>query len=262
MIPKEFKDTIQHYGEYESIVLKKPNGVFITNGELFDEKKPKDEWYNELSEIFEREYRFLSNKNIYFIGCGFECYLEHYPKRLGKYLNEYNEALEIDFLLNEYNLISSNEIFEFASEKLKEEIKISYRKQKEFLEDKILELGYEFFKSTSDNINQKYDYRKIKTISTSKPPLDLSETSMSEKIIYLELLGIIDFIKAKPKMGISNNGLASVLSAITGGKTETIQSYINPINNPMVSQKNNPLNKEKNVLKVKKILIELGIKPK
>lgn len=91
--------------------------------------------------------------------------------------------------------------------------------------------------------------------------IDLSDTKDTEKIIYLHELGILDLLK-RSGFNYSTNSLAVIVSAFTGIKRETAQSYLNPINNPDVkSTKNNPLSKEKNVQKVKQKLKELGFKP-
>ena len=91
--------------------------------------------------------------------------------------------------------------------------------------------------------------------------IDLSNTKGTEKIIMLKQLGILDFLKEKQPFNLSTNALASALSGITGIETSTLQSYINPINNPSAIQKNNPLNSEKSVNKVTQKLISIGFNP-
>lgn len=97
---------------------------------------------------------------------------------------------------------------------------------------------------------------KLNTI----PVIDLSNIKATDKIIYLYKLGVLDFLKKQQPFISSNNSLASVLSAITGEKSETLQSYLNPIYSDNTSQKNNPLTKENNVSKVENQLIKLGFK--
>ncbi|AWG20201.1 hypothetical protein FFWV33_01000 [Flavobacterium faecale] len=94
----------------------------------------------------------------------------------------------------------------------------------------------------------------IKTIPTLA--FDLSDCTATEKIIYLQKLGIIDFLRKNNHVSI--NGLASALSAITGEKPTTIQSAINPIISRDAGQKNNPFNSENTVQKVEKQLIKIG----
>jgi hypothetical protein len=89
-------------------------------------------------------------------------------------------------------------------------------------------------------------------------PLDLSDSSAVEKIIYLNELGIIDFLRTKTKAGISNGGLASVLSGITGIKAETIKPSLNRLSNNDTDDKNHPYRTQKTVDKIKLFLSQLG----
>ena len=84
----------------------------------------------------------------------------------------------------------------------------------------------------------------------------LSDTTATEKIIYLQKLGVIDFLRDKNNVSI--NGLATVLSATTGAKIETLQPMLNPIISQNAGQKNNPLNSKNTVSKVEKQLINIG----
>ena len=90
--------------------------------------------------------------------------------------------------------------------------------------------------------------------------IDLSDTTATEKIIYLQKLGVIDFLRTKQPFLSSINSLATILSAITGVKPETkhIQSMLNPIISKEAGQKNNPLNSKNTVSKVEKQLINIG----
>ena len=87
--------------------------------------------------------------------------------------------------------------------------------------------------------------------------IDLSDTSTTEKIIYLKKLGVLDFLKDQQPFLSSTNKLATVLSAITGAKPTTIQSMINPIFSKNIENKNNPLNSVKTVKKVEHRLIDI-----
>ena len=86
----------------------------------------------------------------------------------------------------------------------------------------------------------------------------MSDTSAVEKIIYLNELGIIDFLRTKAKAGISNGGLASVLSGITGVKPETIKPSLNRLSNNDIADKNHPYSTQKTVDKIKVFLTKLG----
>ena len=94
--------------------------------------------------------------------------------------------------------------------------------------------------------------------STETEAMNLSDTTATEKIIYLQKLGVIDFLRTKQPFNTSINSLASVLSAVTGSKTSTIQPMINPILSKKVVDKNNPMNSTKTVEKVESQLINIG----
>ena len=71
----------------------------------------------------------------------------------------------------------------------------------------------------------------------------------------------LDFLKSKQPFIQSTYKLAEAISGFTGEKTETIQSYINPMNDSTNLQKNNPMTKQKTVSKVNQRLISIGFNP-
>lgn len=93
-------------------------------------------------------------------------------------------------------------------------------------------------------------------------PLDLSESSGVEKIIYLNELGIIDFLRTKPEFIGSTNLMATVLSAITGEKATTLQTSLNKLINNDTDDKNHPYRTKKTVNKIQQTLIDKNIKHK
>ena len=103
-----------------------------------------------------------------------------------------------------------------------------------------------------NEINEKASNKALASIDL----IDLSDTTAVEKIIYLEKLGVLDFLRNKQH--ISTNGLASALSAITGEKITTVQPMLNAIFNKQAGQKNNPLESTNTVKKVKKHLNDIG----
>jgi hypothetical protein len=115
---------------------------------------------------------------------------------------------------------------------------------------KVLKAIYQFLLSKQYTISSKLNNFEI----------DLSNTTATEKIIYLQKLGVIDFLRKKQPFNTSINSLAIILSAITGVNPETkhIQSMLNPIISKEAGQKNNPLNSKNAVLKVENQLINIG----
>lgn len=88
--------------------------------------------------------------------------------------------------------------------------------------------------------------------------LDLSHTGASEKIIYLNELGIIDFLREKEPFKRSINKLAIVLSAITDEKSVTLQSALNSMLTNTNSEQKNPYYSAYSAPKVQANLINLG----
>lgn len=90
--------------------------------------------------------------------------------------------------------------------------------------------------------------------------IDFSDTSITSKIIFLEKLGIVHFLRKQQPFNTSVNSMATAISAITGGKVSTIQSMLNPMMSKEVESKNNPMNSIKTVNVVENKLIQIGYK--
>jgi hypothetical protein len=88
--------------------------------------------------------------------------------------------------------------------------------------------------------------------------IDYSEENNVSKIIFLEKLGIIDELRKKAPFNTSINSLASILSAITGSKSTTIQPMLNAMLTKDNYEKNNPLRSEKTVKIVLNKLANIG----
>eukprot|EP01038_Epipyxis_sp_PR26KG_P018315 gene18315-25784_t len=85
------------------------------------------------------------------------------------------------------------------------------------------------------------------SVKEKEEPIDMSDTSITSKIIYLEKLGIISFLRKQEPFSTSVNSMATAISAITGGKSTTIQSMLNPMLSTEVDGKNNPMNSNNTV---------------
>lgn len=88
--------------------------------------------------------------------------------------------------------------------------------------------------------------------------LDLTSTSVVQKIIYLNELGVLDYLREKQPFLNSIHSLAVVLSTITGEKSITIQPILNVLYGQTVIQKNNPYKSQKSVNEVKANLEKIG----
>ena len=259
MIPKEFTNTQNLYRVFEDDMNCLPPDV-PADAEVIKNSHTGKFWDYDLSKTFQTDYEYLIENKNFFIGCTLDIYKKYYSQRLQEYLKNTSDALEIDFIISDYNSLEEASIFSFASESLKENMKVSMRRIKEFLDEKIKELGFKIDKKSNDKVTS-YTYSKDldNRIISKEILIDLSETSAVQKIIYLQKLGILDFLRDQTKKGISINKLATVLSAITGEKAQTIQPMINPINNKSVNQRNNPfVSNKKQVEIITNKLIDYG----
>lgn len=79
-----------------------------------------------------------------------------------------------------------------------------------------------------------------------------------KRIVYLEKLGILDFLKKSNPFSTSVNMMANVLGSIIDAKPSSIQPLLNPLLSKDVDSKNNPLNSAKNVMAVESYLMKIG----
>lgn len=186
-------------------------------------------------------------KGVYFNGTIFDLTI-----KIESFYSEQSEESKNSFL----NWLK----FEFLAERLR--VKKLQKEQK----SKIKKFaGYEECVIGTEELNQKNKFlkkwveeKKFISVTDKFVEIDLSNTSATEKIIYLQKLGVIEFLKSKQPFESSTNSLATVLSAITGEKAGTIQSMINPLLGKELEGKNNPMNSTKTVAKVESQLIHIG----
>ncbi|MFV8361459.1 hypothetical protein [Flavobacterium sp. LS1P3] len=114
----------------------------------------------------------------------------------------------------------------------------------------------EFIESVFENFNF------IKLEQAESEPDDLSDTNTVQKIIYLNELGIIDFLRTKPEFMGSVNLMATILSSVTGVKATTLQSSLNRLVNDDKEDKNHPYATKSTVNKVRQTLINKNITTK
>jgi len=176
-------------------------------------------------------YEASKIENIFFEYCPYSVYKHYYKKRLREYTEDDKTRAftEIEFIeseIKQITFLSEN----FYNTNYHQDLKLGFEKKLKFLQKK----------------KDKYYYN-----NDSREILDLSNTSAKEKIVFLNELKIIDFLKENSEFSTSTNRLATLLSAITGEKAETLQSYLNPMVSKLTDQKNNPYINEKLVQKVK-----------
>ena len=94
---------------------------------------------------------------------------------------------------------------------------------------------------------------------TESKLLDLSDTNAVQKLIYLNELGIIDFLRTKNEFLGSVNLMATILSSVTGVKAATLQTSLNRLINNDTDDKNHPYATKNTVNKVRQTLINKNI---
>lgn len=248
--------TIETYLEYEVKDIKSvikissdtPNDIKELYELIFAKKDYSFEFENIKNEINQNLFlliKFSNENNIFFNCCSDLVYKNTFDNRFNDFKENYfNDDLK-DFVSYEYQ----NDNFYFEYEKSE----LLSKKNKKILE-KFKENKIHFINSLYKNEfkNQQPDFEAI----------DLSDKTATEKIIYLHKLGVIDFLREQEPFKYSINSLATVLSAVTGEKSGTIQPMINPMLSEFNDQKNNPLNSKKAVPKVEQQLIKIGFKLK
>lgn len=88
--------------------------------------------------------------------------------------------------------------------------------------------------------------------------IDLSDTKDIDKILYLQKLGIIDFLRGQQPFTSVPDKVSQILSAITGIKIDSIRPMVRPIINNDLDDSKNPLNSKNAVGRVQKQLINIG----
>lgn len=148
---------------------------------------------------------------------------------------------------------------------------------KKFLEDYGMEIIKTPFKEKFDNlissIETSLDTDELKFINqlqnnnnnptkTDALENDFSDNEPKERLIILEKLKIIDFIKSIQTSPEKISQTAEILSAITGIKSSTLYTYLRPMISPNAdyNDKNNPYKNNENVLNANKIIQKFKIK--
>jgi len=140
---------------------------------------------------------------------------------------------------------------------------------------KILDIGGMFFVKETYNIRlfrfilieelkKVEDKNRTNLLTEDEIPLDISNTKATEKIVYLNELGIIDLLRSQKPFEDSVNRLATILSAITDENVTTLQPVLNALLARTNSEEKNPYNSksQKTIQKVKSQLIAIGFKIK
>lgn len=133
--------------------------------------------------------------------------------------------------------------------------------------DVVINEMYRYLESNEDftlpdkNIRlKKFFYSEISPSDKNLVEDDEFNSKATEKLIMLEKMGIIDFLRENKDFIGSTNLMSKFLSQITGEKTSTIQPSLSAIINNDLDNKNNPFSRVKTVEKATQKLASLGIK--
>ena len=118
----------------------------------------------------------------------------------------------------------------------------------------------EFLFKQLDALNEKTKNIQAEKEEEIELEIDLSGTTIGNKILFLHKLGVIDFLRESEPFNMSVNKLATILSAITDVDTKSLQPVLNPLISEIkeIVNKNNPYYNPKNVQKVEQTLIQIG----
>jgi len=232
---------------------------------------------NDLIKLFESDNTFEIRKEIHKITDGlkldllvelnrvyyFEYLINKHQKQVGKIPTESNKDFikrlkdegfdEVENFVEFYIYSLKNGLLEYSKTQLKIE-NVSIKSHWELKNE-----SYIFEDILNEYLNEIYQKQNQQP---EPETIDLSDTTATEKIIYLHKLGVIDFLRKQQPFNTSINSLATVLSAVTGANSRTIQSMLNAMLSKNVNDKNNPLNSQKPTNKVIKQLIQIGFESK
>lgn len=123
----------------------------------------------------------------------------------------------------------------------------------------------EFIKSEIElekKILERFQPQQTTAPELGNPELDFSDNSDKVKLIMLEKLGIIEYIKTIQTKPNTISHTSEILSAITGIETKTLNTYLYPMLRPYRDDedKNSPYKNPENLEKAERELIKLKIK--
>lgn len=236
---KDLRNLVEIY-EYLSIEIKNLYHLILKNEDYLSEfKKLKKALNKDLLLLI----KFSLENEIFFNRCSHLVYIKCFESRFKEYKEKYFDDDLRSFFENEiqkgklYPKLYSHRVISKKNNKILNDFKT---KKIEFIKELYIKKGL--------NKNEIED----------SIILDFENTTATEKIIYLHNLGVIEFLRTKKPFNTSVNSLATVLSAITGAKSGTVQPMLNAMLGKNVDDKNNPLNSPKPVFKVENQLIKIG----
>ena len=156
-------------------------------------------------------------------------FISHINGEIEKFYPHNNNSVESNFIIENLNKI------------------------REFLNVNILTLGMEI---TNNNIKN-----SLTLNNNTLPEYDFSDNEDKVKLIILEKLGVIDYIKSIQQKPETISHTAEILSTFTGIKSESLYTYLRPMicNVRDDKDKNSPYNNAENLPKANRQILKLKI---
>jgi hypothetical protein len=117
---------------------------------------------------------------------------------------------------------------------------------------------YELERIAVSKIEKENKNNNIEPSELEEELIEEFNTPIVKRIIYLQKLGVIDFLRKKQPFNTSINSLANVFSGIIDAKASSIQPLLNIMLGNDIENPKNPLNSAKNVSAVENYLIKIG----
>ncbi len=156
-------------------------------------------------------------------------FISHINGEIEKFYPHNNNSVESNFIIENLNKI------------------------REFLNVNILTLGMEI---TNNNIKN-----SLTLNNNTLPEYDFSDNEDKVKLIILEKLGVIDYIKSIQQKPETISHTAEILSTFTGIKSESLYTYLRPMicNVRDDKDKNSPYSNADNLPKANRQILKLKI---
>lgn len=224
-----------------------------------------DDWFQKrkqrIFDMFSEEYAEYEDNYIYFFGCSMESYKFTFLKRKKKFIESFADYDDYDFLLHEFNQGTFTFHRNYMDPKMLLKIEASLRKRYLFLKEKAEEAGYNVELLNDNSVNLVKENKKTNIIDFKEEHEEIGDIKTHGapvKVLFLNELGIIDFL-AKKRCFITNpNALCKALGHAVNEHESTLYRYIKPILDKSSNQDRNPYYINRNVDYVKNTLNYIG----
>ena len=224
-----------------------------------------EDWFQKrkqrIFDMFQEEYTEYEDSYIYFYGCSMESYKFTFSRRKQKFIESFSDYDDYDFLMHEFNqgIFTFNR--NYMDPKMLLQIEASLRKRYIFLKEKAEELGYRIELLNDNSVKLIPENKKSDTIDFQEEHYDVGDIKTHKspvKILFLNELGIIDFLAKKTPFITNTNALCKALSNAVGERHDTLYRVINPLLKNDEDNPRHPYNNDTNVENVKNILNDIG----